>query len=205
MTTSALYNSFLNENYPSCLGETEVSQSWGRQRPCIVFIFKMSIRQTRESDLVAIAKLEAIVEKENRASFETICLRYRTDPNYWFVDVRTSYPVGYIEAFRWNIDFFETFDQVKDFPSLIKPNANNMYVCMLGVHPDFRREKIATNLIKSVLESAKESGCKKVQLIAGSGAHLVPMYESHGFKVVKELPNFLPYSKGTFMVQEINQ
>jgi ribosomal-protein-alanine N-acetyltransferase len=63
--------------------------------------------------------------------------------------------------------------------------VNEGHILNLAIHPEFRRQGIATMLMKEVLKELKEKGCRFVYLevrVSSLGARR--FYEKLGFKVV---------------------
>ena len=62
----------------------------------------------------------------------------------------------------------------------------------------YRRKGIGSKLIRTLQKYASKNLLDKIQLVALE-SFTINFYKKLGFKVTKELPNFLPYSKGTLM------
>lgn len=70
------------------------------------------------------------------------------------------------------------------------PTRNNSwYINSLFVHPDFRKEKIATKLLKHVI-----NGCAKGKILylehKTDKPHLLEFYKNHGFTFIQRLNNY---------------
>jgi ribosomal protein S18 acetylase RimI-like enzyme len=66
---------------------------------------------------------------------------------------------------------------------MIGYDGHRGWINYLGVHPDFRRQKIATRLIEEAVRLLSLRGCPKINLnVLKSNSEVVPFYESIGFK-----------------------
>jgi ribosomal protein S18 acetylase RimI-like enzyme len=67
---------------------------------------------------------------------------------------------------------------------MIGYDGHRGWINYLGVHPDFRRQKIATKLIDEAVRILSLRGCPKINLnVLRSNSEVVPFYESIGFKM----------------------
>lgn len=161
------------------------------------------VRHSREEDIKGIAKLEKEIEGENAATLETLYGRFRMFPEGVVVAEHEREIVGYAEFCRWNLtcNSFDTFEEIKNFRELHRIDGINAYVIFLATHPSFRRNGIATSFLHSAIKYSTNNGVQKVQLVARP--ELKRFYSRIGMKLVRELPNFLPYSPGIFMERAV--
>ncbi len=158
----------------------------------------MIIRNAELKDLESIAHLERKIEGENAATKEVLFERLKMFKDGFYVAEKNGKILGYIESCLWNKINFRTFSEIKDFPKHHNPKGRILYIIFLGVDETQRRKGIGSRLVRTLQEYASEKRLEKVQLVAGEG-FLTSFYKNLGFRVVKELPSFLPYSKGTLM------
>jgi len=158
----------------------------------------MKIRSASLNDIAQISELEEAIEKENAASSKTIFSRLKMFPEGFLVAKEKNRVVGYLESCLWDKNNFETFNEIKDFPKNHNQNSKTLYIIFLAVAEDQRRKEVGSELVKTIIGSAKNYKLEKVQLVAGEG-FLVDFYRGLGFQAIRSLPNFLPYSSGTLM------
>jgi ribosomal protein S18 acetylase RimI-like enzyme len=66
---------------------------------------------------------------------------------------------------------------------MIGYDGHRGWINYLGVHPDFRRQKIATKLMSEAEHLLSLQGCPKINLnVLKSNSEVVSLYESIGFK-----------------------
>lgn len=111
--------------------------------------------------------------------------------------------IGYVMSCRWNREEYHRFEDVADFPSNHNPRGANLYVIFLAVHPDFRRQGVGSELLSSMIEAQRKkyTGISKVQLVALDT--LRNFYERMGFKLIRELPEWLSYAAGLLMQKSL--
>jgi ribosomal protein S18 acetylase RimI-like enzyme len=158
----------------------------------------MRIRNVNAEDIVKIAELEKRIEGENAATKATLLARFKMFPRGFYLAGEGETVLGYVESCLWNNDDFETFDEIKDFPKYHNPEGRTLYIIFLGVAESQRRRGIGSELVWTLQRYASEKKLDKVQLVALEG-FLVEFYKGLGFKIVRELPNFLSHGKGTLM------
>jgi ribosomal-protein-alanine N-acetyltransferase len=55
----------------------------------------------------------------------------------------------------------------------------------IGVHPSMRRAGMARDLLRAVIDHARQSGCARVELeVAAGNEPALALYRAHGFEVV---------------------
>lgn len=155
------------------------------------------IRSAFPEDLPRVARLERLIERKYAASRRTLQDRLASFSKTFLVAEKESGVVGYAEACRWNLDRFDTFEQIREFPKLCERQGRHLYVIFLAVHPRMRRQGIGSKLLEGLIKIAKQRHLSKVQLV--SKPNLVNFYGRLGFSKVKDLPRFLPYSPGVLM------
>ena len=162
----------------------------------------MRVRNATGDEIEQIAALEKRIEGEYAADISTLGSRLLMFPEGFLVGETEGSIVGYLESCRWNKTMVETFESIREFPIHHNPMGAFLYIIFLGVDENFRKRGYGTVMLFEAVEAAKSFGCQAVQLVSRSG--LEQFYEMRGFKREMELPHYLPYDSGTFMVQTIS-
>lgn len=161
------------------------------------------IRTGAESDLLAVARLEKVVEAPNAAaSLDLLRSRLRVYPLGFFVACDGEQVIGYLESIRCDVLQIERFDQVRDFEKIYRPNGSMLYLGYFAVDPKYRKFGIAVYLMEAVENLVRRSRIEKIQLVALP--HLSPFYRFVGFREVRSLPDFLPQNEGMLMEKIID-
>ncbi|MBP1963458.1 GNAT family N-acetyltransferase [Paenibacillus aceris] len=63
----------------------------------------------------------------------------------------------------------------------VEYDVNGRYFCLLtiAVHPNYQRQGIASQLLKQIIDTAREEGLAGIVLMCEE--HLIPFYKKHGF------------------------
>lgn len=158
----------------------------------------MIIRNATLEDIEKVSILEKQIEKDNAATYKTLILRFKMFPKGFYVAEENGEIIGYVESCLWDKESFQTFKEVKDFPRQHNANGKTLYIIFLAVGEKHRMKGTGSELIKTLQKYAEFHNLNKVQLVAGDG-FLVDFYKKLGFRIIKKLPDFLPYSPGTLM------
>jgi ribosomal-protein-alanine N-acetyltransferase len=63
--------------------------------------------------------------------------------------------------------------------------ADNCELRRIAVHPSVRRSGLARDLLRAVIDHARQSGCTRVELeVAASNESALALYRVHGFELV---------------------
>jgi ribosomal-protein-alanine N-acetyltransferase len=63
--------------------------------------------------------------------------------------------------------------------------ADNCELRRIAVHPSVRRSGLARDLLRAVIDHARQSGCARIELEVGaSNEPALALYHAHGFEVV---------------------
>lgn len=63
--------------------------------------------------------------------------------------------------------------------------ADNCELRRMAVHPSVRRSGLARDLLRAVIDHARQSGCSRIELeVAASNEPALALYRSHAFEVV---------------------
>lgn len=157
----------------------------------------IQIRNTTLADIDSILEIEKSVAGEHAATRQILTGRLNMFPEGFYVITEEDNIRGYIESCRWNRNSIEKSEERDNFPKLHVPDGRHLYIIYLAVDEHHRYKRFGSNLINKLKDYARENKLDKVHLVVGEG--LVPFYSQLEFKVVKELPEYLPYSSGTLM------
>ncbi len=87
--------------------------------------------------------------------------------------------------------------------------AKKGHTVSVAVIPEYRRKKIATQLIQASIEAMKEYGANELYLeVRMSNNTAVKLYQSLEFKIVKELRHYYRDMEGAYLMAQkvpINQ
>lgn len=130
-------------------------------------------------DLDVITSLEAHgFPADEAASKAAFAYRLKNFPE-WFLTARSDGKIiGFINGILSGKKLITDDIYLPD--SEAGTNGNNLLLFGLVVHADYRRKGIAENLMKAILEKAKNKGVKHVALTCRD--RLIPYYEKFGFK-----------------------
>ena len=139
------------------------------------------ITKAKLSDLDELSTLEALgFPSDEAASAEAFAYRLKNFPD-WFLTARSGGKiVGLINGILSDKKLITDDVYLPDSES--DSNGRNLLLFGLVVHPDYRRKGIAENLMKAILEEAKNKGIKHAALTCLD--RLIPYYEKLGFKNV---------------------
>lgn len=137
-----------------------------------------TVRAVRQDDLESIAEIEAVcfpaAEAASRDSFKE---RIAAFPESFLVAEADGKLIGYINGCA--TDSPVIYDEL--FYSITHHNQNgeNLTVFGLAVIPEFRKQGIASQLMKNFVQTAKKLGKKKVILTCKE--RLIRYYECFGY------------------------
>ncbi|MCB0699309.1 MAG: GNAT family N-acetyltransferase [Chitinophagales bacterium] len=154
---------------------------------------KMQIVKCSKEDIRKIYRIESDIEYSNAASEETLFERLQVFNDGFYVAKEKNQVLGYIESIIWDDWDFESFSQIKNFPLHFNPGGDTMYIIFLAVAETFRGKKLGYEMMSKLFETARRYDVKQIKLVAKD--NLTLYYERLGFKIVKELPSFLPNNK----------
>ena len=139
----------------------------------------MKIRHAVKNDLKELVKIEQICFPPSEAAREEdIYERFEIFPKNFFVAEKDNKIIGFING--CTTDKPELPDELYSNASLHKEDGDYQTLFGLNVLPDYRRQGIAGKLLRTLMDFAKNNG--KKGMILTCKEHLIPFYESNGFK-----------------------
>jgi ribosomal protein S18 acetylase RimI-like enzyme len=139
---------------------------------------EITIRGVHAEDLDRIAEIEAICfPAEEAASRESFKKRIATFPECFYVAQSGGTIIGFINGCATNSSVI--YDELFHNPQHHIPNGMNLSVFGLDVIPEYRKQGVATQLMEYFIQSARNTGRRKVILTCKS--QLVHYYESFGY------------------------
>ncbi len=124
---------------------------------------ELILREMREDDLPEILKIE-------RISFSTPWSEYS-----FLNEIFKKYAISRVAMFERNIVGYICTNYV----------LHEAHILNLAVHPDFRRQGIATVMMDEALKELKKKGCVFIYLeVRASNTSAIKFYELFKFKVV---------------------
>lgn len=145
---------------------------------------KYMVRRARLDDLAKVTQLEKRVWKKMAASRRQIKRRFFLFPAGFLVAAVGNEIGGFCLAVRLDYDAREvSVDET--FPPSHVPEGSFYVLYALTVNPVFRRQGIASRLVKRHLRQAHRLTCAKVQLVAN--AYSRRMFDRLGFQTVQSL------------------
>lgn len=152
------------------------------------------IRPAQPDEIPAIAEVERQIWSRLAASQEELTRRQAFLSNAFLVAEEGGVIVGLANAIRWSERRRGGIEQAHTDPRGLHihhdPWGEVLYIVSLGVLPRYRGRGIGRRLIEREIEVARRMGIEKVQLIAHARSQ--PLYERIGFRIVRELPDFMP-------------
>jgi ribosomal-protein-alanine N-acetyltransferase len=145
---------------------------------------EIEIRLMREQDIPEILKIE-------RMSFST-----PWSEAAFYQEIRKQYALSKVAVWHSGVVGYICANMIFD----------DCHVLNIAVHPDFRRRKIATELMENILNESKERGCRFFYLeVRASNTGAVTFYESFGFKIagVRRRYYSSPEEDATLMVLRV--
>jgi ribosomal protein S18 acetylase RimI-like enzyme len=127
------------------------------------------------SDLKGAFELETMCYPvEEACSWENMQYRYRVAPHLFLGAFMEQQIVGLIMATG-------SMDESITHSSMSRHDSEGKTVCIhsVCVHPNYRRQSIATKLLTEYLKQIKSQGMERVSLICHDD--LIPLYERVGF------------------------
>lgn len=144
----------------------------------------MMIRKGTEKDLPGILEIynDAILNTTAVYTYAPFSMDYAT---HWYQEkVHAGWPL-LVDVENCRIAGFATYGAFRDWPAYKYTIEHSIYV-----HPDFRKKGIASQLMKSLLTIANESGYATVVAgIDGSNAASLLLHQKLGFRKVGEISN----------------
>ena len=139
---------------------------------------EFTVRSVRQDDLESIAEIESVcfpaAEAASRASFKE---RIAAFPESFLVAEVGGKLVGYINGCA--TDSPVIYDELFYSTSHHNKTGENLTVFGLAVIPEFRKQGIASQLMKNFVQTAKKLGKKKVILTCKE--RLIRYYECFGY------------------------
>lgn len=123
---------------------------------------EIEIRLMREQDIPEILKIE-------RMSFST-----PWSEAAFYQEIRKQYALSKVAVWNsWVVGYM-----------CVNMIFDDCHVLNIAVHPDFRRQKIATELMEDILNESKKRGCRFFYLeVRASNIGARTFYERFGFRV----------------------
>ncbi|MCH3963563.1 MAG: GNAT family N-acetyltransferase [Clostridium sp.] len=138
----------------------------------------ITIRQVKNEDLAAVAKIEARCFPEAEAATkESLKQRIKIFPESFFVAEKDKNIVGFINGCIINETVIN--DNLYEDPSLHIPDGAYQTVFGLDVLPEFRNHGIAANLMNHLIKVSRLSG--KKGLVLTCKKRLIQYYEKFGY------------------------
>jgi len=139
----------------------------------------LKIRNVREEDFIKIAELARKCNPmaTERNSIYHIFTKFFSGTS--FVAEENQRIIGFLLGF------------------LSQDNPEEAYIHLLCVHPNFRRNSIASNLLEKFINGVKKKKIRRISLITKPiNKRAISFYEKHGFKNYKRA--------GTYKIGDIN-
>lgn len=140
---------------------------------------KIKIRHARQNETRALAEIEAICfPAAEAASEKEITARFAAFPeNFYVAETQDGKLAGFINGCTTDQNVLG--DELYHDASLHQPDGAYQTLFGLNVLPDYRRQGIAEQLLKAMLEAAREKG--KKGMILTCKEHMIHYYEKFGF------------------------
>lgn len=139
------------------------------------------IRQIRKEEADEAAEIERICFPPNEAcSYEQMRNRVLTAPELFLVaeDRETGKIAGFLNGLATDEECFR--DEFFQNAALYNPEGANVMLLGLDVLPEYRRQGLATYIMKTYLETERKKGRKKALLTCLDSK--VKMYEKMGYE-----------------------
>lgn len=139
------------------------------------------IRQIRKEEADEAAEIESICFPPNEAcSYEQMRSRVTTAPELFLVavDRATGKIAGFLNGLSTDEECFR--DEFFQNAALYNPDGKNVMLLGLDVLPEYRRQGLATYIMKTYLEIERKKGRKKALLTCLESK--VKMYEKMGYE-----------------------
>ncbi|MFL1404755.1 GNAT family N-acetyltransferase [Marinobacter sp. M1N3S26] len=141
----------------------------------------MSIRKLSQPDLPDVARIQReCYSQDILESMDSFSAKLTACPDFCFMAVQRELPVGYVVALPWMFGEMLDLDGVEYSVPL---QADSVCIHDLAVSPSARRAGAANQLLKAVLDTARERGYKRIFLVAIQGAS--SYWQRHGFEAVQ--------------------
>jgi ribosomal protein S18 acetylase RimI-like enzyme len=138
----------------------------------------LEIRKARLSDLDEITALEALCfPQAEAAARESFLQRLQTFPDSFFVAETEKGIIGFVNGCVTDDKVIS--DEMFASASCHNPSGSYQAIFGLDVHPDFRRQGIAAELMDHMISTARNAGRKGLILTCKEG--LISYYESFGY------------------------
>lgn len=138
----------------------------------------MIIRKVEGNDLDALTKLESVCfPKEEAATRESFAYRIGTFPESFYVSVDHDEIIGFVNGCV--TDSLVIHDELFEPEGGHNPNGKNQTIFGLLVDPRYQKKGIATKLMHSIMDVAKQAGREKMILTCKE--HLIKYYEGFGY------------------------
>ncbi len=132
-------------------------------------------------------------------------------PEGFFRTIFSEFPSGFLVAEANGSLIGYTMCRIETGLSMfsIFHRAKKGHTVSVAVIPEYRRKKIATQLIQASIEAMKEYGANELYLeVRMSNNTAVKLYQSLEFKIVKELRHYYRDMEGAYLMAQkvpINQ
>jgi ribosomal-protein-alanine N-acetyltransferase len=126
-------------------------------------------------------------------------------PEGFFRTIYAEFPSGFIVAEVNGSIIGYTMSRIESGLSLfsIFHRAKKGHTISIAVLPEFRRRRIATQLIEASVEAMKAFGAEELYLeVRVSNDAAVKLYESLNFKIVKELRHYYRDMEGAHLMAQ---
>ena len=141
-------------------------------------MLEVTIRSVRPEDLNRVTEIEAICfPMAEAAPREVMKERIAAFSEHFFVAETNGFLIGFINGCATNSNFI--YDELFHSTKHHIPTGTNLVVFGLDVIPEYRRQGIAAQLMNHYIQSAKNTGRRKVILTCKAG--LVHYYESFNY------------------------
>lgn len=150
-------------------------------------------RQFRSNDLGSVIAINRRCLPENYAPSFFMNI-YENFPKTFLVSEVNNQVVGYIMCrIEYGPSDFGNFDLIK-----------KGHIISIAVLPEYRRRKIATNLILNAMERMKEYDAQEVFLeVRISNEQAISLYKKLGFQIVRKIPMYYLDGEDAYMMARV--
>ncbi|MCX6815444.1 MAG: GNAT family N-acetyltransferase [Candidatus Aenigmarchaeota archaeon] len=164
----------------------------------------MDIKQANLADLDELYQIETKIWHSDAATKDSLTTRIKLFPEGFLVAKINNKIAGFVNSARIGDIKVGKFSDLVPFERVFKKNGPIFYIYSLQVDKAYRGKGISHKLIDSLVEIARDLGCRKIWLVGSDentsiGFATTPVYERWGFKIKKCLPNYLEGKPGSLM------
>jgi len=153
-----------------------------------------------QENISDILRIEQSIESDYPANRQILVDRLEMFPDGFLIAKNEHQLIGYIESCIWCENSFSKYQDICQFSNFHCLNGTILFVIFIGVDKRFQKMGVGSLLIKELKTRIKQKypHIQRIHLVSKE-QYVNAFYRKNGFRIIKQLPDYLPEYTGVLM------